>query len=89
MFIEEGSEILYEVHVFCFTVAVPVRNSYFGQGDNVSILLDDVTCYGSETSLESCRAIMSGLTSDIECSHLEDAGVICNGEVHYVYAQLT
>ena len=48
----------------------------------MSILLDDVACYGNETSLESCRAITS-LTSDIVCSHFEDAGVICNG--YFIY----
>ena len=64
--------------VVCFTAAIPIQGSYYGQGENVSILLDDVTCYGNDTLLESCRAITI-LTSDIECSHFEDAGVICNG----------
>lgn len=87
MLIDGGPEILSGAYVLCFAVAIPVRNSYFGQGDNMSILLDDVMCYGNETSMESCRSITS-LTSDIECSHLEDAGVICNGEFRYACAQL-
>ena len=50
----------------------------------MSIVLDDVTCYGNETSLEICRSITS-LTSDIKCSHFEDAGVICNGDSRLIF----
>ena len=62
--------------------AIPVHNAYFGEGDSeLKILLDDVTCYGNETSLENCQSIIRR-NSDINCSHSEDAGVYCNGEYH-------
>ena len=44
----------------------------YGQG-NGSILLDDVACLGSESSLFDCN--FDPVTSD--CSHREDAGVRC------------
>lgn len=68
--------------------AIPVRNAYFGAGDNgLTILLDDVACSGNETSLESCQSI-SGRNSTINCSHSEDAGVHCNGECQIWLFQL-
>ena len=60
--------------------AIPVKSAYFGEGDsNLSILLDDITCYGNETSLENCRSI-NNTGSNINCDHFEDAGVFCNGK---------
>ena len=50
-------------------------NAYFGQGIG-SILLENVTCSGSETSLLSC-AYTSPSSSD---SHSMDAGVKCPGQ---------
>ena len=56
--------------------AIPTHNAIFGGGESdVTILFDDINCYGNETDLESCRR-----TSEINCNHLEDAGVYCNGE---------
>ena len=49
-------------------------NAYFGQGSG-PILLDNVACSGSESTLASCSHLGVGVTRS--CSHLEDAGVKC------------
>ena len=50
-------------------------SAYFGQGSG-SILLDGVTCTGSESTLASCGHLGVGVTRS--CSHSEDAGVRCS-----------
>ena len=45
----------------------------YGHGTG-QILLDNVECYGNETSLHQCAANLIG---DHNCSHYEDAGVRC------------
>lgn len=51
-------------------------NAEFEQGKR-HIWLDNVTCSGSETQLSECHH--SGFGSH-NCSHHEDAGVICEGK---------
>ena len=45
----------------------------FGQG-SVRILLDDVSCSGSESSLASCSHLGVGTHN---CQHSKDASVVC------------
>lgn len=51
------------------------RNSEFGEGKGLPILLDDVQCDGTESSLLECKH--SGVGTH-NCAHYEDAGVICS-----------
>lgn len=50
------------------------RNSEFGEGKHLRILLDDVQCEGTESSLLDCQHAGVGTHN---CAHYEDAGVIC------------
>lgn len=55
--------------------------AHFGPGFG-KILLDNVRCTGTESSLSLC-AHDSWFTHD--CSHEEDAGVICSGEGAFAF----
>ena len=67
-------DIFTSVFIFTFPVdAVAHINAYYGQGTG-PILLDDVSCTGTEGRLVSCP--YDSNTAD--CSHSEDAGVRCN-----------
>lgn len=69
--------------------AQSVSGAGFGQGTG-PVLLDQVACSGSETSLLDCTSVSSA----ISCPHSQDAGVRCNAirkddkimlrPVHYV-----
>ena len=62
--------------------AIARSNAYFGQGSG-SILLDDVQCIGNEVSIFSCSHKSIG---SHDCSHSEDAGVVClEGDLSTVY----
>lgn len=50
------------------------RSLEFGKGTG-TIWMDDVVCDGTESSLEDCRRTDWG---EHDCSHKEDAGVICS-----------
>ncbi|KAJ4926958.1 hypothetical protein JOQ06_014700 [Pogonophryne albipinna] len=72
---------LNDAHVVCGQLdcgrAVETKDAaHFGQGTG-PILLDDLECSGNEISLEDCGH--SGIGSS-DCSHAEDAGVICEGK---------
>jgi len=62
--------------------AVPLRGAYFGRGSG-SILLDNVVCSGTESSLLQCSTNPIGQHN---CDHSEDAGVRCEGCVRVKYS---
>ena len=59
------------------TALVAVVSAGFGEGDTRNIWLDDVHCTGTELNLTDCAN--SGYGRE-DCSHSEDAGVVCSGE---------
>ncbi|CAI5674141.1 unnamed protein product [Oreochromis niloticus] len=59
----------------CWAAVSVHKSAHFGEGTG-QIWLDDVACYGSESSLTECRHRGFG-THD--CGHNEDAGVTCSG----------
>ncbi|KAI4901972.1 hypothetical protein NFI96_006074 [Prochilodus magdalenae] len=58
----------------CGTALNALNKAYFGQGSG-PVLLDDVACSGSESSITACHHEVFGKHN---CYHHEDAGVICS-----------
>ncbi|KAL9986144.1 hypothetical protein ACROYT_G000235 [Oculina patagonica] len=52
------------------------KHSKFGKGDGI-IWMDNVNCYGYETSLTQCRQVGWG-QGNCDPLHREDAGVVCD-----------
>ena len=52
-----------------------VGSAFFGQGDG-EIILDEMSCLGTEFDISEC--IHNGYLNH-DCSHSEDAGVVCSG----------
>uniref|UniRef100_A0A8C4YEC9 Soluble scavenger receptor cysteine-rich domain-containing protein SSC5D n=1 Tax=Gopherus evgoodei TaxID=1825980 RepID=A0A8C4YEC9_9SAUR len=59
----------------CGTALSAPREARFGQGSD-HIWLDNVNCTGTEIALSDCRARLWG---ENNCTHGEDAGVVCSG----------
>ncbi|ELW69712.1 Deleted in malignant brain tumors 1 protein [Tupaia chinensis] len=57
-------------------VAAPT-GAHFGAGSR-KILLDDMQCEGTESHLGQC---VHSSQAQLNCGHLEDAGVICAGQI--------
>ena len=67
----------YSLHIILGIVAF--SSAQYGQGSG-PILIDDIACTGTETSLQSCT--YDSNTED--CSHAEDAGVRCHSCELYI-----
>uniref|UniRef100_A0A673BAX5 SRCR domain-containing protein n=1 Tax=Sphaeramia orbicularis TaxID=375764 RepID=A0A673BAX5_9TELE len=63
----------------CGTALKAKSSAFFGEGQG-PIWLDDVNCFGNESSLSHCGRIFFERTG---CDHREDAGVVCSGMEDY------
>ena len=64
--------------MFNFLGALAFSTAHFGQGIG-PILLDNVHCNGSESSLLDCN-----YHNQSNCAHSADAGVRCQGEYNFL-----
>ncbi|XP_072549146.1 uncharacterized protein [Salminus brasiliensis] len=69
----------------CGTAVSAPQSAHFGQGSD-PILLDDVGCSGSESSITGCRHAGFGKHN---CGHGEDAGVVCSEDLRSPTITLT
>ena len=61
------------------TGSLAIRGAKFGEG-TASIYLDDLLCTGSEDNLVQCPRKDNAVDFQTDCSHSEDAGVICESK---------
>lgn len=61
--------------VDCGTAITAKSGAFFGEGQG-EILVDNIECFGNESSLIHCRRSGWG---ENNCGHSEDAGVVCSG----------
>ena len=80
---DSGTKSCKPMYEICFrdcphSLLAPIayQRARHGQGEG-PILLDNVACTGSETSLQQCRHNGVGIHN---CVHSEDAGVSCPGD---------
>lgn len=67
--------MLYFYHIVNYSNGIAKVASFYSPGsDNIKILLDDVDCEGSETSLSQCKDADWGVHN---CAYGQDAGVKC------------
>ncbi len=71
----------FEIYIFTTTATAAPRVATYGQGTG-DILLDNLMCAGTETSLFDCPHNGVGIHN---CGHSEDAGAICEGKATYTY----
>ena len=56
-----------------------LKEAHFGQGSG-KIWMDEVQCNGTEITLQDCP--FAGWRNH-DCTHMEDAGVVCNGNLYF------
>ncbi|XP_025112202.1 deleted in malignant brain tumors 1 protein-like isoform X2 [Pomacea canaliculata] len=73
----EEAQVACRMVGFYSTGAIAVNRAMYGSGTG-NIILDDLRCVGTETSLGQCGN--KGLFNS-DCDHREDVGVVCNSQV--------
>uniref|UniRef100_A0A669F3Y9 Soluble scavenger receptor cysteine-rich domain-containing protein SSC5D n=1 Tax=Oreochromis niloticus TaxID=8128 RepID=A0A669F3Y9_ORENI len=66
----------------CGSARSALQNAAFGQGSG-PIWLDDVDCFGNESSITDCRHNGLGVHN---CGHDEDASIICEGKFYAYFS---